>query len=101
MNLADLKNNGSRFYDLLVQTPLEDRLHWHYTWNLFTSHFANNDGLTCLRAWVSSGDVFTLSYRQNDPFSEALLFVSAITVIHYLVSVVTNNYSQVGKQGCR
>ncbi|KAI8341737.1 hypothetical protein BC941DRAFT_499290 [Chlamydoabsidia padenii] len=100
MTLAYLKTTSSGFYDLLVQTPLAERLNWSYTWHLFTdhlAHFGDIDWSSCLQELVSNCTLFRESYRHVDPFSEALVFVGAISVIHYLVSVASNNYSQVDK----
>ncbi|CAO3590305.1 unnamed protein product [Absidia cylindrospora] len=95
--------NGG-FYDQLVQVPIAERLTWLYTWRLYMVNISdgayineNGKSYEFFSILFSNLDIFKQYYRHVNPFSEALLFVCIITVAHYVVSVVSNNYSQVDK----
>ncbi|KAI8089369.1 uncharacterized protein BX664DRAFT_332860 [Halteromyces radiatus] len=92
------------FYDYLVNVPLLNRLHWPFTWqlfitNLFNGKYLSDNGNACefLSILLSSLNIFKQCYRHVDPFSVALVFMGVVATIHYFVSIVTNNYSQVDK----
>lgn len=73
---------------------------WQYTWNTIQTGFNNlvssKHVLSSVYSGLSNCSQFHAFYRDTDPLVSALYFTSVLIVIHYVMSELTKNYSQVG-----
>lgn len=74
---------------------------WDHARNVLQTYFNNITSVSVISSFVSSSiqdptQLITL-YKETDPLESSLYFSSVLITIHYLVSEITKNYSQVGK----
>ncbi|CAO3638883.1 unnamed protein product [Cunninghamella echinulata] len=94
----------SSYYEKLVQIPIIERLSFEYTWQLILTNLLNIENL--FQSGKVKDNIAFLFNNQNylkqlysriDPFTEAVAFVIFISIVHYLLTIISNNYSQVDK----
>ncbi|GAN10504.1 DUF1295 domain protein [Mucor ambiguus] len=74
---------------------------WEHARNILQTYFRNITSLSAISSFVSSSlkdpsQLITL-YKETDPLESSLYFSSALTIVHYIMSEITKNYSQVDK----
>lgn len=75
---------------------------WDHARNILQAYFHNITSLSAISSFVSSSlkdpsQLITL-YKETDPLESSLYFSSALITVHYIMSEITKNYSQVGKK---
>lgn len=74
---------------------------WEHARNILQTYFQNITSLSAISSFVSSSlkdpsQLISL-YKETDPLESSLYFSSALITVHYIMSEITKNYSQVGK----
>jgi hypothetical protein len=74
---------------------------WNHAQNVLQRFFNNITSLTAIYSFFTlclNNPTQLLSYyTDTDPLESALYFASGIATVHYILSEITKNYSQVGK----
>jgi hypothetical protein len=74
---------------------------WDHTWNIVRAGFHDlipSKGIVSSISSAIQNPIELLAfYEKTDPLVSALYFTSGLITIHYVLSEITKNYSQVGK----
>ncbi|KAI7896610.1 uncharacterized protein EV154DRAFT_411187 [Mucor mucedo] len=74
---------------------------WEYTWEIvckaFDSLLSNKNITSSILSLVQNPTQLIVFYKNTDPLVSALYFTTGLIVIHYVMSEITKNYSQVDK----
>ncbi|KAL7333211.1 hypothetical protein PS15p_202145 [Mucor circinelloides] len=74
---------------------------WDHARNILQTYFHNITSLSAISSFVSSSlkdpsQLITL-YKETNPLESSLYFSSALITVHYIMSEITKNYSQVDR----
>lgn len=74
---------------------------WDHTWNIVVKGFhdliSSKNIVSSICSAVKNPVELLAFYKDTDPLVSALYFTSGLIVVHYTMSEITKNYSQVGK----
>lgn len=77
---------------------------WNYAYQRILHAFHQMSSVSALSSFATSllQDPYYLIelYKKTDPLETAVYVSSGLSVIHYILSEITKNYSQVGKLIC-
>ncbi|KAG2213558.1 hypothetical protein INT46_002264 [Mucor plumbeus] len=74
---------------------------WDHARSVLQTYFNNITSVSAIRSFVSSSiqdpSQLIALYKETDPLESSLYFSSVLITIHYIVSEITKNYSQVDR----
>lgn len=74
---------------------------WAYTWNTVQAGFndliSSKHIVSSICSALQNCSEIQTFYKNTDPLVSALYFTTILISIHYVMSEITKNYSQVGK----
>lgn len=74
---------------------------WEYTWEIvckgFNNLISNKDIASSVLSVLQNPAQLIVFYKDTDPLVSALYFTTGLIIIHYVMSEITKNYSQVGE----